>query len=226
MKLQYCCLLATLIAAPSIVCAQGDPSQVAQVKEAMQQNQAALRAYTWQEHMQIFLKGDMKSQQDYSVVTGPDGKPQKTPMDPPPPPPSGRRVKRAIVEKKTSELKDYMAQAKQLIEQYVPPSGQKLQEAFASGNVSIANVGPGMLQLTVKNYVQSGDSMALTFDANARKLAALSVNSYLGQEKDAVTLSVNFAPLPDGTNHVVNMDLIAKAKNIEVRSMNDNYRHM
>ena len=42
----------------------------------------------------------------------------------------------------------------------------------------------------------------------------------MGQEKDAVTLAVQFASLPDGTNYAQQTVLDAKAKQIQVTTTN------
>jgi len=230
MRLKFVALImAALVMAPSGLWAQNAMQEkMAQVKEGIQANQAALKTYNYQQHTKIYYKGEEKSQKNYSVVTGPDGKPQKTSLDPPAPPAedSGRggRVKKHVVEKKVGDMKEYMEKAQKLIEQYVPPDPQKMQAAFSSGAAALAEAGPGMVKLTFSNYVVSGDSMIMVFNLESKKLSSLNVNSYLGNEKDAVRLVVTFAELPGGTNYMAMTDLTATAKSIEVKSTNDNYQ--
>jgi hypothetical protein len=205
--------------------------KMALVRDAMAANQAALKAYTYLQHTQIYYKGEMKSQKDYRVVTGPDGKPQKTSIDPPAPPPqeSGRRrgrLREKIKDDKIEDMKEYMQKAQQLIEQYVPPNPQKMQAAFSSGAAALSQAGPGLIRLTFSNYVVSGDSMVLVFNSGTKKPASLNINSYLGEEKDTVTLTVTFATLPGGPNYAAMTDLVAKAKSIEVKTTNDNYQKL
>src|ERR1700760_1155874 len=57
--------------------------KVADLKAAMAKNRQALAQYTWVETDTISLKGEQKKQEQYQVTLGPDGKPQKTPMNPP-----------------------------------------------------------------------------------------------------------------------------------------------
>ena len=104
-------------------------------------------------------------------------------------------MKEHVVEKKTDELKDYMEQVQSLLTLYVPPDPQKMQQAFQAHNVSIVP-GGGAAQLVFKNYAQPGDQMTIAFDTATKKIQTLSVNTYMGQEKDAVTLAVQFASLP------------------------------
>ena len=55
-------------------------------------------------------------------------------------------------------------------------------------------------------------------------LQQVNVNSYLGEAKDAVTLSVNFQPLPDGTNYSASKVLNVAAKQIVVNITSSNYQ--
>ena len=96
--------------------------RVAEIKQAAGQNKQALAQYTWVEQVTISLKGGEKKQEHFQVRLRPDGKPQKTSLDPPPAPPEHEgRLKERVVEKKTEEYKDYTDQIKALIQQYVPP---------------------------------------------------------------------------------------------------------
>jgi hypothetical protein len=224
MRLKLGLLRSALISVPLCIWAQGElQEKLAAVKEGVAANSAELKTYTYQQHTQILLKGELKKTENFSVLTGPDGKPQKTSLDPPAPPPEGGRLKKRIVENKVEDMKVYMENAQALIEQYVPPNPQKMQAAVSAGAASVSEAGPGMIKLTFNNYVIPGDSMTLIYNSQARVLTALNVNSYLGEEKDAVTLAVTFATLPTGLNHVATTDLTASAKNIEVKTTNDNY---
>jgi len=61
----------------------GLQQKVAEVKEASARNKQALAQYTWVEQVTISLKGEQKKQEHFQVRLGPDGKPQKTSLDPP-----------------------------------------------------------------------------------------------------------------------------------------------
>ena len=41
------------------------------------------------------------------------------------------------------------------------------------------------MNLTFKNYAQPGDQMVVAFDPTAKKITNISVNTYMGQAKDA-----------------------------------------
>lgn len=195
----------------------------AAMKQSAAANQQKLHKYQWTEVQQITLKGETKPQQEFMCQYGPDGQVQKYPMGQPPPP-SGGKLKQRIVAKKKAEMADYMGDVKSLLTAYVPPNPQKMQQAMQTGNVALSrDAGAGLVNLTFKNYVQPGDQMVIAYDPTAKKITNVSVNTYMGQEKDAVTLTMDFSSLPDGTNYVQKTVLTATAKQLVVTTLNTNY---
>jgi hypothetical protein len=147
----------------------------------------------------------------------------KTPIGAPPPPPSGGRLKQRIIEKKKKEMQEYMTEVKGVLSMYVPPDPQRMQQAYQAGKLSLNPVG-GLMNLVFRDYAQPGDQMTLTFDQAAVKVLSLSINTYMGQTKDAVTLQVQMATLPDGTNYVQQTILNATAKKLVVTTTSSNYQ--
>jgi hypothetical protein len=197
--------------------------KLAAVKQNAAENQQRLHQYQWTETTQLTLKGDAKPPSANLCQYGPDGQVQKTPVGPPPEQPSGGRMKQRIIAKKKEEMKDYMGDVKALLAQYVPPDPQKMQAAYQAGNLSL-NPMSGMMNLVFTNYAQPGDKMTLTFDGAKKKIASINVNTYMGEEKDAVTLHVQMGSLPDGTNYVQQSVLDATAKQLVVTTTNSNYQ--
>ena len=68
--------------------------------------------------------------------------------------------------------------------------------------------------------------MTLTFDTAAKKITSLNINTYMGEEKDVVTLRVQMGSLPDGTNYAQQTVLDATAKQLVVTTTNSNYQKM
>jgi hypothetical protein len=210
--------------------AQGPELQerVAELKESMAKNKMSLAQYTWVEQVNISLKGELKKQEHFQVRLGPDGKNQKTSLDPPPDPPSGGRLKKHIVEKKKEEYKEYAEQMKALAQQYVPPDKEMIQQAYALGNISIVPGGglPSEIKLVFHNYVKPQDSMTLIFDKAQKQLLSLQIASYMDDPKDSMTLTVEFSRLPDGTNHVTNVTMNGVSKQLNIATQNANYQHL
>jgi hypothetical protein len=220
-------IVAIALAASVVAVAQnGDLQQkLAAVKQSAAENKQKLRQYQWTETTQLTLKGDAKAPSQKLCQYGPDGQVQKTPIGPPPEQPSGGRVKQRVVAKKKAEMTDYMDDVKGLLTMYVPPDPQNMQQAFQAGKVSLNPAG-GVVNLIFTDYAQPGDRMTLTFDPASKKITALSVNTYMGQAKDAVTLQVRMASLPDGTNYSQQTVLTASAKELVVTTTSSNYQRL
>ena len=56
--------------------------RLAEIKQSLAFNKQVLAQYTWMDQQIISIKGEQKKEELYNVQMGPDGKPQKTPVDP------------------------------------------------------------------------------------------------------------------------------------------------
>lgn len=213
---------------------QGNTSfqeRITALKESLAKNQAALKAYTWTETTEISLNGEVKKTELKQCQYGPDGKVQKTPL------PSenaqaqqepGRRerlLKKAVVDHKVEELKDYLEKATALVHEYVPLDHEKVQAAQAAGKIEIGPpTADGIATLTITDYVKSGDKVVLGFDTTAKNLRSYQVQSYVEKPKDDdVTLNVAFASLPNGVNYPQQETLNIEAKKLGVKITNSGY---
>jgi hypothetical protein len=199
--------------------------KIAAVKQAAAQNQQRLHQYRWTETTQLTLKGDAKPPTQNMCQYGSNGQVLKTAIGPPPEPPSGGRLKQRMIAKKKEEMQDYMGDVKGLLAMYVPPDPEKMQLAYAAGKLSVNPAG-GILNFIFRDYAQPGDQMTLSFDPERKIIVSLSVNTYMDQEKDAVTLQVQMASLPDGTNYAGQTVLTATAKQLVVTTTNSNYQKL
>jgi hypothetical protein len=224
-RLVMMAVLALIASVPAM--AQGSDLQqkLAAAKQAAAENQQRLHQYQWVETTQLTLNGDPKDPTQNLCQYGPDGQVQKTPIGAPPPPPSGGRLKQRVVAKKKGEMQDYMGDVKSLLAMYVPPDPDKMQQAFQAGKVSLNPAG-GLVNLIFADYAQPGDQMTLTFDPAAKRILSLSVNTYMGQTRDAVTLQVQMATLADGTSYAQQTILNATAKKLVVTTTNANYQKL
>jgi hypothetical protein len=208
--------------------------RMAAIKESLAANQAALKTYGWVETTQISLKGEVKKTDVKNCHYGADGKVQKTEVPGGAAPPAaapasgrGRRggglAKKAIVENKKEETKEYMEKVSALVHEYVPPEPPKLQAAQAAGTLSV-QPGPNAT-MTVTNYVKPGDSLAIGMDAAAKQITSYKVTSYVDDPKDdAISLTVTFARLEDGTNYPQRIVLDVAAKKLQVTVTNSGYK--
>jgi hypothetical protein len=199
--------------------------KLAAVKQSVAENKQKLLQYEWTEAQQLTLKGDAKPPSKNLCRYGPDGSVQKTAIGAPPEQPSGGRMKQKVIAKKKAEMKDYMQDVKAVLSMYVPPDPQKMQAAYQSGKLSFNPV-PGAVNLVFADYAQPGDKMTLTFDTATKKITGLNISTYMGQEKDAVTLQVQMGSLPDGTNYTQQTVLNATAKQLVVTTTNSDYQKL
>ncbi len=120
-------------------------------------------------------------------------------------------------------MKDYMDRLKSLIGHYAPPDPQRMQAAMQAGKAS-TNVSGDVATLTFNDYYKAGDKVAFAFDTQARKVQSYDVNTYLDDpKKDIVTLTNQFASLPDGTNYLQETVLDAKEKQIQIKTTNSGH---
>ncbi len=200
-------------------------ARIQEIKIASAANKQALAHYNWQESQTISIKGEVKKQQLFLVSIGPDGQQQKTPINAQPAQASGGPLKRHIVAKKTAEFQDYGDQIADLARQYTQPDPNRLQQAYAQGNISMQlGGGENTTTLTIKNYIKPNDSVTLVFNKQTKSIQSLRVASYLTDPADAVTIQAQFAKLPDGTNHVTGTQINGVSKQLTVVTQNSNYQ--
>jgi hypothetical protein len=202
--------------------------RVAELQESTAANRDKLQQYQWMETTEVDLKGQTKKTEQKLCRYGPDGKIEKTTMGSPPEPAKPRRgLKGRIVEKKVGELKDYMERLKSLVAEYVPPSREKIQDVFKAGHASMNPASGGIASLILNDYYKPGDTVTVAFDIAAKNIKSFAVNTYLDDPKnDVVTLSANFASLPDGTHYVGQTDLTSESKHIEIKTVNSDYQKL
>ena len=210
------------------VCAFAQSQQLEEKLMALKQNQAAnkqkLAQYTWTETETISLKGEVKDTKTYTVQMV-NGQQQKTETSNQQAQQGGRegRLKEHVVAKKKEEYQEYGQSIGALAKQYTTPNPDALMKAKQAGNISLSP-GQGTVALVIKNYVKQGDSVTFTIDPQSKQLQNVRVASYLNDPKDAVTISAEYAQLPDGTNHVASTLINGESKQLTVNDVNSNYQ--
>ena len=201
------------------------------MKQAADLNKLALLQYTWQEQQTISIKGKVRKQKLFQVKLGPDGKPQKTPIETGDNSSSdgGRQhgIKHRIKENKKEEYEDYAQQIAELAQGYAQPDSARLQQLYQQGFVMIGSAGvPDEVRLVIQNYLKPGDSVTIVFNKAQKAIQSINVSSYLSDPSDAVKIAVQFAQLPDGTNHASNVIVNGVSKELNVEMQNSNYQKM
>ena len=200
-----------------------NPQQVAATIKA---NAQALRAFSYQQRMQLQLKGETKkvtlNQMSYDI----NGNPQKTLLSEQPQAgaqPSGGRIKRRIVAKKTGEFKEMMEEISALVKSYTELSPERLQ---ASLKQAIFSAGQGdmdgSVQIVMQNVIQKGDSITIWIDRTTMLYRrAVIATTYEG---NPVTTTANYATLTSGEGHMAQAILNYAKKEVVVQIDNSNYQ--
>ena len=206
-----------------------DPSQVA---AAIKANAQALKAFVWQQRMQLQLKGETKKTTLNQLNYDFNGNLQKTliseqpPADSAPPPAGGRlrgRLKQKVVAKKKGEFKELMEGIASLVKSYTELQPQQLQSAlkqaaFSPGQGEMN----GSVQIQMTNLLQRGDSLTIWIDQGAllfRKIAI--VSSY---DQKPVTATANYSMLPSGQVYMAQAIVNYPSKEVVVEIDNLNYQ--
>jgi hypothetical protein len=199
--------------------------RVAAIKTSLAQSAQNLKQYQWTETQVVNLKGEDKSNKQFTCSYGADGKVVKTAVTPPAEGEKKRGVRGKIIENKTEEMAEYMQSAVALIKSYVPPDPAKIQAAKDAGKISMTPLEGGkQARIDIKDYEKPGDNLGIVIDMTTNQIAGLGVSSYLTDAKDAVTLEVTMANLPDGTGYAAKTVLDGVAKQIKVTTTNSGYQ--
>jgi hypothetical protein len=218
-------ILVALLAAPHAK--SQDPQlqqRIAEIKQYLSLNKQVLAQYTWQESQTTSVKGEVKKEELFQVQMGPNGQPQKTALDPDQSS-GGRRhgIKHRIEE----DYEKYGQQIAALGQSYAQPDPGRLQQLFEQGSVMLGSAGaPNEVKVVINGYLKPGDSVTIIFNKAQQAIQSLRINSYLDDPQNVVTISAQYAQLPNGPNHIASMIVDGVSKQLTVQTQNSNYQKM
>lgn len=199
--------------------------RIVAIKTHLAQSMQNLKSYEWTETQVVNLKGEDKSNTQKSCYYGPDGKVVKTAVTAPAEDEGKRGLRGKVIENKTEEMGAYVKSAVALVKSYIPLDPAKVQAAKDAGKISITVLDPGKrARIDIKDYEKPGDNVGVEIDMTTNQILGLNVASYLTDAKDAVTLDVKMANLPDGTGFPATIALDGKAQQIKVTVTNSEYK--
>lgn len=195
-----------------------------EVSAAIKANAQALKAFNYQQRMQLQLKGETKKVTLTQMTHDMYGNVQKTQLseEPADAPPSGGRLKQRVVARKKGEFKDMMQEIAALVTGYTELPPDQLHAALqkASFSPGEGDMG-GSVQVQMKNVIQQGDSMTIWIDRTAMLFRrAVIATTYEG---NPVTTTANYAMLPTGQVHMAQAILNYPKKEVVVQLDNMNY---
>ena len=214
-------------AAPGFA-ADMDPAKVA---AAIKANAQALKAFTWQQHLQLQLKGETKkitlSQMTYDM----NGNLQKTLLSEQTAADSdqssgggrGGRLKKRVVAKKKGEFKEMMEGISSLVKSYTELPPEQLQAALKQAAISQGNGEmQGAIQIQLTGVLQQGDSLTLWIDETTMLFRRVAIATKY--DKNPVTATANYAALPTGQAYMAQAILNYPKKQVVVQIDNLNYQ--
>lgn len=205
-----------------------NPEQVAATIKA---NAEALKAFSYQQRLQLQLKGETKKVTLNGITHDLNGNELKTLLSEQPPPDEsqqssggrGGRLKQKVVAKKTGEFKDMMHNIVGLVKSYTELPHEQMQSSlkqatFSQGQGDMS----GSVQIVMHNVNQNGDSMTIWIDRTAMLFRrAVIATSYEG---NPVTTTANYAMLPSGQVYMAQAILTYPKKEVVVEIDNSNYQ--
>ena len=199
--------------------------RIVKLKNSLDASQIKLRHYEWIQTTVVTVNGNEKSRVQERCYYGADGGLQKVTVGVPTSAPRKGGISGKIQAKKAKSANDYMKRAIDLVGSYVPPIPVKLQASKDAGNASIHLLDPGKrARLVFGNYWLSGDNLGADISLVDNHLLGLTVNSYLDDPEDVVTLTVKMGRLNDGSSYPATSTLFAKRKSIQVVVTNGGYK--
>ena len=196
-----------------------------QVAGAIKANAQALKTFSYQQRMQLQMKGETKKVTLTQMTHDMYGNLQKTQLSEEPSgdaPPSGGRLKQRVIARKKGEFKEMMQGIAALVHSYTELPPERLhaalkQAAFSTGEGDMA----GSVQIVMRNVIQSGDSMTIWIDRTVMLYRrAVIATTYEG---NPVTTTANYAMLPSGQVHMAQAILNYPKKQVVVQLDNMNY---
>jgi hypothetical protein len=198
--------------------------RVTEIKEYLSLNKMVLAQYRWQESQTVSVKGEVKKEELFQVQMGPDGQPQKTNLSPDES--SGGR-KHGIKHRIKEDYEDYGKEVAALAQSYGQPEPGRVQQLFEQGSVLLGSAGaPNEVKLVINGYQKPGDSVTIVFNKTQNTIQSLHIATYLNDPQDAVTISEQYAQLPNGPNHVSSTVVDGVSKQLTVQMQNSNYQKM
>jgi hypothetical protein len=198
--------------------------RVTEIKEYLALNKMVLAQYTWQESQTVSVKGEVKKEELFQVRMGPDGQPQKTNLSPDE---SSAGRKHGIKHRIKEDYENYGKEIAALAQSYGQPDPGRVQQLFEQGSVLLGSAGaPNEVKLVINGYQKPGDSVTIVFNKTQNTIQSLHIATYLNDPEDAVTISEQYAQLPNGPNHVASTVVDGVSKQLTVQVQNSNYQKM
>lgn len=170
------------------------------LQESAARNAAQLHTYQWIETTTATADGHTRPPQKSLCHYGPDGTLVRTPLDPQQSPQlKGGPLMRSMERNKMDEIKQEMAQVREVTAMYLPLNPESLRQAVQTQQVGFEREPTGGVAVVLSNYAKQGDKMTFALDPGTRQIQSISVRTFLSSPNDPLNITVQFSRLEDGT---------------------------
>jgi len=212
--------IATLVLslAVAVPASSQDNAQIAErVTQTRAENAQKTMKYSWTRRTEVKVKGEVKTTATELVRFTVDGEIQTTPIsqDQAKGP---RGVRGKVAKKKGAEMKDWMADLGEVLEQYSLPTPESLTAFLDKAKVEKGEDG---VTLSAVNVVVPVDSMAMFLDQDLKLTKTEVTTEHDGAD---VRLTTDHATTPDGLDYVARTVITVPGKGVEMTVENFSYQ--
>jgi hypothetical protein len=211
--------------------ADSHPNKLADIQTALAGNQERLHSYQWIETTTATIKGSTRPPRRVLCHYMPSGEVQRVQLDSEQPSAEaeaggrggrGGLIRGMIVKKKKEEMKEEVAAIRDAVSPYVHLDKEKLRSAIQDGRFSFDQDG-GTTSITLRDFAKPGDSVNLRLNREKKELNSVAVNTFLEKKHDKISLTVQFAMLPDGTRYPSLTNIALPSKQITIDESRSDY---
>lgn len=195
------------------------------IKQNLIDSKESIKKYEWIETATVFIKGEQKSVKQNQCYYALDGTLTKVPTGNTTQSQKKGGIRGAIIENKKEDMADYIEKALAKIKTYMPLQPEKIQQIYAAGKVGIQILEPGKkYKLSFPDYLQTGDVLSITLDKVNKFMTGYSINTFMADATDPVSLNIVLKTLPDKTSYPGEVTFNSEKEKIKIVLVNNGYK--
>jgi hypothetical protein len=194
-----------------------------QMQQGAARNEQQLRTYQWIESTTLTINGRSMPAQQSICVYAVDGTVFKTPLEVQQVPSKLHGPKKHIVEKKKEQIQADVEEIQAIMQLYLPFNQMKFKEALLTGKIALEHDGTNRNTIVLNDYAKLGDQLRLTLNSTTTQVDRISLETYLENSEDAMTVDVRFSTLADGTVYPALTSIKAPSKKLLIATADSSF---
>ena len=199
-----------------------DPAQLKEgFARAHQQNDQALRQYTWKSRNEVRKNTEVKNTQVFQMRYDAFGNLQRSQIGGSAPPhmPKGP-IFGHIAQKKKEDFVELMGDLREQVQAYSQLSPAKMQAFLSSATIS-GRLDQGVIQIQGGNILQAGDGMTIWLDAKTRRQRRVEILTFV--DRNPVRAVIEFGELPAGPTFMARTVVNYQKESLQLITENFDY---